>query len=191
MTNKTINFYKVTALPSSIEPNSIYFVAPTGAPADYLEVYVSSSDGAATRHIPTKAEITSWINAGLATAGQIKVVADIAARDALGLTASAWVYVKNATGDSSVHSGGATYLFDASNSTWVKTSEAESLDIALTWDALTGKPSSSPTSIDDAVNKSHTHDNKTQLDKVSEDADGNLTYAGSLPHVGIDGTVGW
>lgn len=38
-------------------------------------------------------------------------------------------YVRDATGDTSVASGGAYYLYDAAQTRWVKTSEEESLDI--------------------------------------------------------------
>lgn len=48
------------------------------------------------------------------------------------------VYVKDATADSTVKSGGADYLYDGS--TWIKTGEAESLDLVLSWDNVSDKP---------------------------------------------------
>lgn len=106
------------------------------------------------------------------------MVADIAARDALAPTGSWQVFVRDATGDPTVGAGGAMYLWDTANSAWVKTMESESLDIALTWGALQGKPNSSVANIDDAVAKRHTHANKTELDKIGQNVEGDLTYGG-------------
>ena len=68
------------------------------------------------------------------------VVADIDARDALTVTAASGqiVYVKDATGDSTVNTNGATYIFDGTD--WIKISEFESLDTVLNWTDIQGKP---------------------------------------------------
>lgn len=58
----------------------------------------------------------------------------------------------------------------------MKISEAESMDITLNWSDIVGKPTSSAAAIDAAVSNSHTHLNKTQLDKVGEDGNGDMTY---------------
>lgn len=169
--------YRETALPGSLQPYSIYLVAPASKP-DYVEMYVTNAAGTATRRIINDVDIQAMINASVSAANQIQVLADIAARDALTPTGAWYVYVKDATGDATVASGGATYLWDTSTSAWVKISEAESLDISLTWSALSGKPTSSVADIDDAVTKRHTHANKTELDKIGENA-GQLTYGGT------------
>lgn len=75
--------------------------------------------------------------------------------NALNPTRAIYVYVTNATGDSTVASGGATYLFNPTNSTWIKTSEAESMDVSVNWASITGKPTSSAAQIDAAVAASH------------------------------------
>ena len=182
--------YRETALPAfPLQPYAIYLIAPTAKP-DYVEMYVTNSDGSAARRIIDEADIQSMINSAVANVNNIQVVADIAERDALAPTTTKYVYVKNATGDATVSSGGATYLYDTTASAWVKISEAESLDVSLTWDTLQGKPSSTADQIDTAVANSHTHSNKTQLDKVGEDAEGNLTYDGVIPHTAWD-SVGW
>lgn len=62
------------------------------------------------------------------------------------------------------------------------------LDLQLTWNNITGRPSSSPADIDDAVAKRHTHSNLTQLNKISEDANGFLTYNNDYPKTGWDST---
>ena len=182
--------YRETALPAfPLQPYAIYLIAPAAKP-NYVEMYVTNSNGSAARRIINEADIQSMINTAVANVNNIQIVADIAARNALAPTNTKYVYVKNATGDATVASGGATYLWDTDTSTWVKISEAESLDVSLTWANLQGKPTSTADQIDTAVTNSHTHSNKTQLDKVGEDAGGNFTYGGVIPHVAW-ASVGW
>ena len=67
-----------------------------------------------------------------------KVVADITARDALTPTEGLIAYVVDATGDSTVKSGGASYIYDGSN--WIKISEFESMDMIIDWTDIQNKP---------------------------------------------------
>lgn len=74
---------------------------------------------------------------------EVVIVANIAARNALtGLFAGLNVYVTDATGDSTVNSGGAYYLYNGTG--WIKTGEAESMDVVLQWANVQGKPSALP-----------------------------------------------
>lgn len=172
----TYKIFKETALPGTLAPNAIYLVAPA-AVSGYLEIYATNSAGDAQRHTPTQAEIQALIDASLASAtGGAVIVDDITARDALTPDNGQIAYVIDATDDGTVSSGGATYIYRSSNTTWIKQSEAESLDLTVTWASITGKPSSSTADIDDAVAKKHAHANKTQLDKIDEDGDGVFTY---------------
>lgn len=174
----TFKVYKETALPGALQPHSIYFVAPASSPS-LLEIYVTNADASTPhRHVINRAEIQAMIDASISAANELTIVADIAARNALAPTRSIYVYVENATGDQTVSSGGATYLYKPANATWIKTSEAESLDVQLTWASITGKPTSSPAQIDAAVAASHTHPNKTQLDQIGQNAAGEMTYNG-------------
>lgn len=71
---------------------------------------------------------------------EMRVVDTIAARDAItDKFENLRVYVKDASADPSVTSGGADYLYDGTS--WIKTSESESLDLILSWDNITDKPS--------------------------------------------------
>ncbi len=174
----TYALYKETAVPGTMQPNAIYFIAPTGSP-DLLEIYVTNSAGNAERHTHTNAEIQAMIDASVSALGSgAAIVDDIAARDALTPANGSQVYVIDASGDPTVSSGGATYIYRSSNTTWIKQSESESLDVALTWASITGGPSSTPAQIDQAVTDRHTHANKTQLDNI-DDSSGNMTYSGS------------
>ena len=185
----TFKIFRETVLPGTLEPYAIYLIAPASKP-NHVELYVTNAAGTAARRIITEADIQAMINTAVASAGSITVVADIAARDAMSPTTSAYVFVRNATGDATVSSGGATYLYDVANTVWVKISEAESLDMAVTWASLQGKPASSPAQIDAAVAASHSHTNKTQLDQIGEDVSGALTYKGARPIIDWS-SVGW
>lgn len=184
-----VKFFKETALPGTLQANSVYFIAPAGSP-DYVEVYVTGTSATTVRRLMNESDIEAMITAAVSGMAGLEVVANITARNALSPTSNILVLVLDATGDTSVGSGAATYVYQLSTTTWIKVSEYESLDLALAWAAISGKPSSSVADIDDAVAKKHSHSNKTQLDKVGEDVDGLLTYNGLLPKIAWD-TTNW
>jgi len=185
---QTLKMFKETALPAVLTPHAIYLIAPAAQP-QYVEMYVTDAAGQAKRII-NQPDVQALITTALAEARELRIVADIAARNALNPQTALHVYVKNATGDPTVKSGGATYLYDVAAAQWVKVSEAESLDVVLSWSSIEGRPGSTPAQIDAAVQATHTHANKTQLDKVGEDGAGNLTYGGQYPRPAWDST-GW
>lgn len=190
MTTISYQVYKETALPGTMTPHSVYYVAPAGQP-NHVEIYVTDAAGTATRRVITAADVQAQIATSLSGLNELVIVANIVARDALlPLTTTKWVYVTDATGDATVAAGGATYLYNPTTTTWIKTGEAESLDVTLTWGNIVGRPTSSAALIDDAVTKAHTHANLTQLNKVGEDGAGNLTYNSSLPATGWT-TTAW
>jgi hypothetical protein len=118
---------------------------------------------------------------------RIEIVANIAARDALnGADRNQLILVTDATGDATVSSGAALYVFRNSDNTFIKVAEYESMDFSLTWAAISGKPSSAPSLIDDAVTKRHDHTNKAALDKISE-IGGALAYDGNV----VSGSSDW
>lgn len=176
MAEQVYQVRKLTAVPSvPTTPNTVFYVAPTATP-NYVEIYISNAAGDALKRVINQADIQAMISAAIGNASKYQVVADIAARNALADKTSL-VYVKNATSDNTVKSGGATYIYDLATSAWVKISEAESMDLVFSWASLQDKPTSSVTAIDAAVNNSHTHANKTQLDNISE-LNGLLSYKG-------------
>jgi hypothetical protein len=181
--------FRETAVPGSLQPSAIYIIAPPSKP-DYVEIYVTNSTGSAARRIPTDTDIQGMIHDAVSGISNLEVVANIAERNALTPTTNQLVLVLNATGDSTVSSGAATYLYRLATASWVKISEAESLDAVVSWANIQGRPNSSPSAIDNAVTNSHTHPNKTQLDKIGENQDGLFTYNGSLPVIAWD-SVAW
>ena len=186
----TFKVFKETALPGTLQPHSIYFIAPA-SDANLLEIFVTNAAGSTpVRHVLNKTEVQAMIDASIGAANALEIVADIPARNALTPTTPIYVYVTNATGDATVSSGGATYLFNPTGSTWIKTSESESMDVTVSWASITGRPSSSAAAIDAAVANSHTHANKTQLDQIGQNGAGELTYNGTQVKTEW-GSTGW
>lgn len=169
-----VKFYKVTSLPGTPVANAIYFVQN----GDYAETYVTDSSGVA-KGVGNTDMIEEIVTAQLSGFNNIQVVADISARDAMSLSGNALVLVTDATGDWTVASGAAMYFYRQSNDSFTKVTEYESMDVSLTWSAISGKPSSSAANIDAAVSASHTHSNITTLNKWGE--------SGGLP--AYDGAV--
>ena len=192
---QALKIFRETALPGSLDAYSIYMIAPSAAGMeDYVEMYVTDSSGN-PRRIINRSDIDTMIGDAIGAANELSIVADIAARDvfiAPGTTTgyAKYVYVVDATGDITVASGGATYLYNPAVgvAAWIKISEAESLDLVIDWADIQNGPLSSTTDIDDAVDKRHSHTNKTQLDNIDEDANGLLTYNGVLPLTGWQST---
>ena len=174
-----IKISQVTAVPTggAIVANTIYMVS-VGA-TNKMEVYMSNSAGDALKRVFNESDIQALINASVSGLGGIEVVDDIAARDALIPSSNVQVMVLDASADPTVSSGAATYVYRLSNTTWYKVSESESLDFVFNWSNLQDKPTSTVAQIDSAVTNSHTHANKTQLDLIGQDGDGDITYNGS------------
>ncbi len=183
----TFQIFKETALPGTLVPNAIYLI--TSGNPNYVEVYVADNAGTASRRIPTEADIQALITASLSGISALEVVADITARDALAPTQNTQVLVLDASADGSVVSGAATYVWDNANTTWVKISEAESLDIVLDWNNIVNGPASAAAAIDAAVANSHSHANITELNKIDEDVNGCMTYDGDA--LVVSGNTNW
>lgn len=186
----TLKIFKETALPQSLQANSLYFIAPPAKP-DYVEIYITGTDSSVVKRVLNQADVEALIAtaiAGIGPAGinNLHVVDTIAARDALAPTENIIVLVTDATGDNTVASGGATYVYDVSKTLWKKIGETESMDLVLSWNNINNRPTSAVADIDDAVTKRHTHTNKSSLDKVGEDQNGDFTYNGSHPKIHLD-----
>lgn len=162
-----VQFFKVTTLPGTLQANAFYLVEN----GTYAETYVTNSAGVA-RMVGNSVMINALIDSKVATAvadmNAIEIVADIAARDAfvVGKTRNLVILVQNASADATVDSGSALYSWTESGGIFTKLAEYESMDFAVAWANITGKPTSSPAQIDSAVSQAHSHTNKTQLDKI-------------------------
>ena len=170
-----VKFFKVSTLPGSLQSDSWYLVSN----GNYAETYVTDNAGIA-KMVGNSTMINNLISAQLSGLSQTYIVADIAARDTLvtTLNKNAVIQVVDATGDVSVISGGATYLWDDANSVSIKISEFESMDVALNWSSIIGRPASTPGAIDAAVTNSHTHSNKASVLDLLTESGGVLFFNG-------------
>jgi len=171
-----LKFFKDLSLPGTPAADSVYFIIN----GNYAETYVTDSAGN-TKMVGN----TAMINAigGGGASQEVQQAANITARDGLSLTANTLVYVTDASADATVTSGGALYFWDNTGSTFIKVAEFESMDIVASWANLTGKPSSTPASIDQAVTDSHTHANKTVLDGITNVGSGAIITAAERTNV--------
>lgn len=174
-----LNFYKVTSLPSTLEADSLYFVENNG----YAESYLTNNAG-----LPRSIGNTDMINdliaeaLGQFEAGGVVIVADIAERDALSPAVNTLVLVIDATGDPTVVVGAALYVYNVSAQEYIKVAEYESMDVTVQWASIQGRPTSTPSEIDQAVADSHTHANLATLDKISEESGIPKWEGGQWPH---------
>lgn len=169
---------RVNALPSTLTPSTMYIVK---GPAQALaEVVFVGNTVDEVRHIINQADINTMISNAVSQFSNIEVLANIAGRNALAPNRNVLALVLDATGDATVESGAALYVYEKANSSWIKVAEFESMDVTLTWDSIQGKPSSTPAQIDEAVNKAHSHANMAQLNKIGETVEGNLIYNGTI-----------
>lgn len=179
-----VNFQKLSVLPAVLEPGAVYFVINPVNPA-YTDIFVVDSTGLNYKKVYGLQEVDSAIYNAIANLAptNAKVVANIDERDLLAPVTPVFAVVVDATGDPSVQSGSASYVYDPTSSAWIKISEYESLDVTFSWDQLQNKPASLVEDIDDAVTKKHDHTNKSVLDRIGEDATGKFTFD-NLPIVG-------
>lgn len=173
-----IKISKETAVPTGggIEANTIYMVS---IDTNIMEIYMSNTAGDSLKRILNETDIQALIDASVSGISGVEVLDDITARDALTPTTNLEVFVLDASDDATVSSGGANYIYRLSDTTWYKQSEAESMDLVINWSSIVGAPTSTPNQIDQAVTNSHIHTNKTQLDLIGQDVDGDITYNGS------------
>lgn len=146
----------------------------------------TSADVVATASGATvEAELTA-LKASVSGQTVTHVVADIAARDALtGMKTGDQCWVRDATADPTVESGAAKYLYEGAESGWIKTAEAESMDIHHDWASIENGPTATPEELDTAVERAHSHANKTVLDSIAvDDEAGTVTINGKTYYAG-------
>jgi len=132
-----------------------------------------------------EAEIAA-IKAAIAGQTGCQVLNTIADRDGLtGMNPGDQVWVLDATGDSTVTAGAAKYLYVSEETGWVKTGEAESLDVVVQWEQVRGTEE-----VKAAMAKAHEHANKALLDSISTNEEtGVLSVLGKNYYPGIHAVV--
>ncbi|MDY0191662.1 MAG: hypothetical protein RBR22_13125 [Desulfuromonas sp.] len=174
-----VNFYAVTALPGTLQPDSFYYVANGSVAESYLTDSLGNAKSVGNTVMVNQlitAALAAWEGGG---SGSMPIVADIAARDVLfaAATENVMALVIDASADPTVAAGSALYAYDFGTTTAYKVAEYESMDLVIQWASIQGKPASTVAQIDDAVGKAHQHANKTVLDKFTE-VGGELLYGG-------------
>ena len=186
MSNSVLKIFKETIIPSTLQPNSLYMVAPVDNPT-YVEFYVTGLEASVVRRTLNQADIAAIVaqHISVLDINNLIVVNDIDDRDNLNPSTNTFVFVKDATGDSTVSVGSASYIYEVLTSTYTKIAEYESSNLVLSWANIVDGPISTPAAVDDAVSSRHSHANATQLAKIGENAEGNLTYDGVIPLAGL------
>lgn len=178
-----VKFHRTNAKPATPAADSTYFYKD---PSDATKLVVGvAGTGGSLVSTYTKADYLALVNEQIALNDKITVVADIAARNAIASPATGReVFVVNASGDPTVKSGSAKYIYN--NGAWVKTAESESMDLVLNWADIQGKPSVTPANIDTVVNRFLPVTNTAVLTQLGDSA-GKLTYKGQP----VVATVEW
>lgn len=172
---------RVLGLPETFEPSTMYINKVENGSEDFLvELWFTGADSIPVR-VFTRDDANTDINDALSNFNNILIVEDIQERDSLDITHSTLVLVRHAEDDVTVTTGAALYVSEGMGSevTFHKVAEYESMDVNFSWDNIQGKPNSSAFQIDTAVDNSHTHENMSELQKIGENAQGQLTYNGN------------
>lgn len=183
--SNAVKIFKTTTLPAVLEGHAIYLVAPAAKP-NHVEIFVTSADASVVKRVVNIDDIQSMVNTSIANNSAIEIVDNIAARNALTPVNGRPVLVIDATGDATVATGAATYVWRSITSTWIKLTEHESLDVVLEWSAIQNRPTSSVGDIDLAAAQRHVHPNMTELGKVGENVAEEFLYAGLHPRARLE-----
>ena len=172
-----LKFQKVLALPTTFTPNTIYIVG-NGEFNNVAGMYVSDLTGTTVRSIVDVAFTSDLIKNMLAeiNSGRTFVVDTYSDLSTVDTNLYTMTMVIDATGDVSVNSGAALYVYRQTTTSWVKISETESNDLVFDWQYLQNKPNATKEEIDAAVAASHSHSNSEVLNKIGEDQEGNITF---------------
>lgn len=180
--NKHLKIRRVSKLPLNPKPASLYLV-PSKEP-NRCDAYVTNSNTSRTELLKlsskTDEEINKLISLATSKCMEVYFVDTIYQRNQLmgSVKRSAYIYVNNATEDSSVSLGSAVYLYNYNTQKYIKVFEKESIDVRITWASIEDGPNSTPAQVDEAVAKMHQHPNKPILDAISKDSNGYLVVDG-------------
>ncbi len=176
MASLSFNIQRVNALPATYEAQTMYFVK--SQVEGMVELYITGTDPSSVFHAINADDVQKTMMALLNANDNVVIVPEIDARDALTPTRVELALVLDATKDPDVKSGSASYVFYPATASWIKVAEYETMHMVITWENVVGIPSSTPAQLDTAVSQSHTHDNKTVLDGLTDDGNGGLRYKG-------------
>jgi hypothetical protein len=154
----------------------------------------SANKGVANGYVPLNASgliSTSFFPPAYLNKDQFRVVDTLAARDLLtDLHLATVVFVKDVDPENAGEQHNLFILLDNTPDAyvWKGYTVVHSGSLVATWAQLANAPSSSPDDIDDMVDKSHAHANKTVLDKFTFDSTlSTLKYDSKIVGLGTSG----
>lgn len=167
---------RLTQLPTSLAPNSLYIVKAPGTNDVALTWTGNSASDIGFSYSQAKAD--GDITAALAGSKSVFIFGNIAEKDAEVPLVDSIGFVKDATADPTVLTPSAFYIFEVATARWSLATSGGSG--AVNWDDIVDGPEATPAQIDEAVAASHVHANQAVLDKIGVDADNRLTYDDAL-----------
>ena len=108
---------------------------------------------------------------------ELLVINNIAERNLLELTKNSLVFVIDAKDDIAIGDGEALYFYLVDLDKYVCIYKSKEVQKEVDWSKITNGPNSTSEAIDDAVRRTHDHNNKELLDNLSEE-EGVLKFKG-------------
>lgn len=173
----TLNILRVTELPAELLPHALYVIKSTEFG---LAEMVFTDREANPLKIIDSTVVATMISGSLGRASTIDIVDTIQDRDALEFQNNSMVYVINAAPEGQLPYS-ALYAYKHQTEQYFllfKTDGNGDVIDNVLWSQLQGAPESTPEQIDAAVNNSHSHENISVLENISEGDDGQLLYKG-------------
>ena len=99
-----------------------------------------------------------------------------------------FAYVRDNTGGPGDPAGPASYIYEKAQDTWIPISTGSA---TVAWDSILGRPTATPSQIDQAVSMAHSHPNQAVLDKLSSNPEGLLTFDGQAVSNVVLTTTDW
>lgn len=188
MANELITIEKVTALPNTRTPNTIYLVKEPST--NLLTVYVTGLTPDVIARTIDSVDVTSQIDTAVSNLSLVTFAEDVQEMMAMTPASNSLIYVYDASADPNAGAGPSAYVYNFVNETFMLLPKGAGSGGAVNWASIVGRPSSSVGDIDLAVSMRHSHANKPVLDQFSE-ISGEVAYKGSPISRNIDVVSEW
>lgn len=167
---------RVRELPAEPTPNTMYIIRPSDG--EFVSVVFTGFDPSDPARLMTVDDVSSVVESAIEQAAtesaEVFFVDNITAMWALAPMGNAIAYVADTSGDPTAVNAKGAYIYHREAGLWVAMPSGAD---EIKWTDIVGRPNSTAAQIDAAVQASHTHSNKSVLDRIS-DVDGTLKYRG-------------
>lgn len=164
----SLSLNRVDALPSVLEPDSIYAVKRPEP--GMLDLYFTGKQASEIRRTVSLSDINQT------SKGSVRLVETLEQLSSIADNSVSLVYVVNPSAVAGVTEAPCWFYKDQTLDTFIKA--PGSTQAYLNWADIADKPVSPVKDIDKAVADAHTHQNIDVLDKFQVDEGGRLTYKG-------------